>query len=102
MGLTVFVCSEVRYNASRFCSDFCKVNGVTKPERFALLCAGDCIDPVGSAKLVSKFDLLKSYWQVPLSKTAIDIVVSVTPTGQYLYNVRPFGLHSAPPTWLIG
>ena len=26
----------------------------------------DCIDQIGNAKYVSKFDLLKGYWQVPL------------------------------------
>ncbi|XP_059424797.1 NLR family CARD domain-containing protein 3-like [Carassius carassius] len=40
---------------------------------------------VGSARFVSKFDLLKGYWQVPLSKRAQDISSFVTPTGLYSY-----------------
>ena len=51
-------------NTPRFCSDFRKVNNVTKPDSFPLPRMEDCIDQVGSAK----FDLLKGYWQVPLSK----------------------------------
>lgn len=44
---------------------------------------GDCIDLFGSAKFVSKFDLLKSYWQVPLSQRAQEIASFVTPSGLY-------------------
>lgn len=42
--------------------------GAVKPEVEAK--ATGCIDEVGYAKFVSKFDLLKGYWQVPLSKRA--------------------------------
>lgn len=59
----------------------------------------DCIDQVGSAKFVSKFDLLKGYWQVPLSQRAREIAAFVTPIGLYSYNVMPFGLRNAPATF---
>ena len=50
-------------NTPRFCSDLDrKVNSVTKPDAFPLPRMDDCIDQVGSAKFVSKFDLLKGYW----------------------------------------
>lgn len=55
-------------NTPRFSSDFRKVNNVTEPDSFPLPRMDDCIDQVGSAKFVSKFDLLKGYWQVPLSQ----------------------------------
>ncbi len=57
----------------RFCTDFRKVNSVTKPDYFPIPRVEDCVDLVGSGKFVSKFDLLKAYWQVPLSKRAHDI-----------------------------
>lgn len=56
----------------------------------------DCIDQVGSAKFVSKLDLLKGYWQVPLSNRACEIAAFVTPRGLYSYSVMPFGLRNAP------
>lgn len=59
----------------------------------------DCIDQVGSATFVSKFDLLKGYWQVPLSKRACEIAAFVTPTGLFSYRVMPFGLRNAPATF---
>ncbi len=47
----------------RFCTDYRKVNAITKPDSFPLPRIEDCIDQVGNAKFVSKFDLLKGYWQ---------------------------------------
>ncbi len=46
----------------RFCTDYRKVNAVTKPDAYPLPRIEDCIDQVGAARFVSKFDLLKGYW----------------------------------------
>ncbi len=54
----------------RFCTDYRKVNAVTKPDSFPLPRMEDCIDRVGPAKFVTKLDLLKGYWQVPLTPRA--------------------------------
>lgn len=43
----------------RFCTDFRKVNKVTKPDCSLLPRLDDCIDRVGSAVFVSKLNLLK-------------------------------------------
>lgn len=56
----------------------------------------DCIDQVDQAKFVSKFDLLKGYWQVPLSEWASKITVFVTPNCN---KVIPFGLRNTPVTF---
>ena len=50
----------------RFCTDFCKVNLIAKTDSHLIPCVKDCIDKIGSAEFVSKFDHLKGYWQVPL------------------------------------
>lgn len=52
----------------RFCNEYRKVNAVTKPDSFPLPRMDDCIDRVGTAKFVSKLELLKGYWQVPLTQ----------------------------------
>lgn len=44
--------------------EFREVNNVMRPDS---PCMEDCIDQVGSATFVSKFDLLKGNWQVLLS-----------------------------------
>ena len=63
----------------RFCTDYRKVNSVTKPDSYPLPRMDDCVDQVGSARFISKFDLLKGYWQVPLSQRAWEISAFVTP-----------------------
>lgn len=62
-----------------FCTDYRCVDAVTKPDSYPLLRMDDCIDQVGSAVFASKFDLLKGYWQVPLTSRAEEILAFVTP-----------------------
>jgi len=76
-------------NTPRFC--FRKVNHVTKPDSFPIPRVEDYVDQVGSAKYVSKFDLLKGYWQVPLLERAREIAAFITPAGLYAYKVMPYG-----------
>ena len=45
----------------RFCTDFCKLNSVTKTDSFPILRIDDCIEKIGRARFVSKLDLLKGY-----------------------------------------
>lgn len=52
----------------------------------------DCIDKVGKAKFVTKFDLLKRFWQVPLTDRAKELPAIVTPEGLYQYKVMPVGM----------
>ncbi|KAK3085547.1 hypothetical protein FSP39_005150 [Pinctada imbricata] len=83
----------------RLCTDFRKVNSVTKTDSYPIPRIDDCIDKIGSAKFVSKFDLLKGYWQVPLTERAREISAFATPDGLYQYKVMPFGMKNAPATF---
>ena len=81
-------------NTPRFCTDYRKVNAVTKVDSFPLPRMEDCIDRVGSAKFVTKLDLLKGYLQVPLTPRA----AFVTPDNFLQYTVMPFlGCATLPP-----
>ena len=84
---------------SRFCTDFRKVNAVTKPDSFPLPRMDDCVDRLGSAVYVSKIDLLKGYWQIPLTERAKEISAFVTPDSFLQYTVMAFGLRNAPATF---
>ena len=83
----------------RFCTDFRKVNDKTKSDSFPIPRIADCIDQIGNAKFVSTFDMLKGYWQVPLTQRAREISAFVTPSGLYQYKVMPFGMKNAPATF---
>ncbi|KAL7851811.1 hypothetical protein SRHO_G00175960 [Serrasalmus rhombeus] len=74
----------------RFCTDYRKLNSVTKPDCFPLPRCDDCVDRVGSATFVSKFDLLKGYWQVPLTARAKELSAFITPDNFLQYQVMPF------------
>ena len=83
----------------RFCTDFRKVNDKTKSDSFPIPRIADCIDQIGNAKFVSTFDMLKGYWQVPLTQRAREISAFVTPSGLYQYKIMPFGMKNAPATF---
>jgi hypothetical protein len=59
------------------------VNSLTKTDSYPIPRIDDSIDKIGSAKFVSKFDLLKSYWQVPLTERAKGISAFVIPDGLF-------------------
>ena len=82
-----------------FCTVFRKVNDKTKSNSFPNPRTADCIDQIGNAKFVSTFDMLKGYWQVPLTQRAHKISAFVTPSGLYQYKVMPFGMKNAPATF---
>ena len=67
----------------RFCTEYRKMNSVTKSDSFPIPRVDDCIDRIGNAKYVTKFDLLKGFWQVPLTDHAKEISAFVTPDGLF-------------------
>ena len=80
----------------RLCTDYRKVNQLTRADSFPLTRIDDIIDSVGNAAYVTKLDLLKGYYQIPLSEEAKKISAFVTPDGLYQYTVLPFGMRNAP------
>lgn len=90
---------EKSNGSPRFCTDFRKVNSVTVPDAHPLPFIDDCIDEIGPSMCVSKLDMLKGYWQVPLTPHASEISAFVTPDSFLQYTVMSFGLCNAPATF---
>ena len=86
-------------NTFRMCTDYRKVNNVTKSDSFPIPRIDDCIDKIGRAKYVTKFNLLKGFYQVPLTDRAKEISAFVTADGLYQYKVTPFGMKNSPATF---
>lgn len=82
-----------------FCTDYRRMKILTRPDSYPLPRIEGCVDQVGSANFVSKFDLLKGYWQVPLTTRAQEISSFITPFGLYSYSVMSFGLRNSPATF---
>ena len=78
------------------CTDYRKVNSVTKTDTFPISRMDDCIDRVGKATYVTKFDLLKGIWEVQLTDRDKEISAFFTPNGLYQYKVMPFGMKNSP------
>ena len=74
----------------RICTDYRKVNSCTKTDTFSMPRIDDFIDKIGQSKFVSKFDLLKGFWQIPLTEKAKENSAFVTPDGLFQYIVMPF------------
>ena len=72
-------------------TNYRKVNFVAYTGSFPEPRVDDCIDNIGHTKYVTKFDLLKGFWQIPLTDKAKEISAFVTPDGLYQYKVMPFG-----------
>ena len=81
------------------CSDYRKVNNLSKTDTFPIPRMDDCIDKIGNSKYITKFDLLKGFWQIPLTERAKEISAFVTPDGLYHYKVMPFGMKNSPATF---
>ena len=45
---------------------------------------------------MTKFNLLKGYWQIPLTDRATCLSTFATPNGLYQYHVMPFGMKNVP------
>ena len=84
----------------RFCTDYREVNSVTRTDSHPIPRMDDCIDRVGKATYITKLDLLKGYWCVPLIERAKEISAFVTPQGPlYQYRVMPFGMENSQATF---
>ncbi len=75
----------------RFCTDYRKLNAITKPDAFSTSLEWRIVwIRWVQLNFVSKLDLLKGYWQVPLSPRAREVTSFITPSGLYSYSVMSF------------
>ena len=65
----------------RFCSDFRRINSVTIPDMFPMARIDELIDKVGHAQFMTKLDLSRGYWQIPMDPDSIPMTAFVTPHG---------------------
>lgn len=80
----------------RLVADMRKVNQCTVSDSYPIPRVDDLIDKVGCSKFLTKWDLRKGFWQVPLTERAKQICAIATPFGFYQFSVMVFGLKNAP------
>ncbi len=80
----------------RLCIDFRKLNSVTVPDPYYMPTVDELIGKVGEAKFLTKLDLAKGFYQVPLHNEDKPKTAFVTPWGKFQFCKMPFGLRNAP------
>ena len=61
------------------CTDYRKLNVVTKADSYPMPRIDDYIDKIGHSKYIAKFHLLKGFWHIPLTDRAKECSAFVTP-----------------------
>lgn len=76
-------------------------NSMKFPSSTATPCprVDELIEHLGRARYISTLDLIKGYWQVPLTAASQEKTAFSTPSGHWQYRVLPFGVHGAPATF---
>ena len=85
--------------STRFCVNYKKVNKLSKFDAYPMPLIEEVIEKIGPAKYISKLDLCKGYWQIPLTERSKQYTAFTSPTGLYQFKYLPFGLHGAPATF---
>ncbi len=80
----------------RLCMDYRSLNSATPQLQYQIPLLEEMLVKVGSASILSKIDLQKEYYQIPLEDDSKDVTAFVTPWGCFRFNVLPFGLRNAP------
>ena len=83
----------------RLCIVYRKVNSVTTPDPFYIPLIDDILDNVGECKYLSKLDLSKGFYQVPIKESDEDKTALCNPFGKFRFLRMPFGLMNAPSTF---
>ena len=71
---------------------FCEVNCLLQFNSYPFSTIDDYIDGIGIAHFDSEFDLLKSYIQVPLTKTACELFAFFTLDGLFYFTIMQFNI----------
>ncbi|KAE8726163.1 Detected protein of unknown function [Hibiscus syriacus] len=83
----------------RMCVDYRALNNVTIKNRYPIPLIVDLFDRLGGAKVYTKMDLQKGYYQVRITEGDEPKTACITRFGSYEWLVMPFGLTNAPATF---
>ena len=79
----------------RFCIDYRRLNMVLRFDAEPLPDVEYLFSKLSRARYLTKLDLTKGYWQIPMRRVDRAKTAFTTPLGQYQWTVMPFGLKTA-------
>ena len=88
--------------SNRVCVDFRKLNKITEVDPEPMTTAEDLFRRLSGKKFLSKIDLTKGYWQIPVAPEDVHKTAFVTPDGQYEFTRMPFGMVNSGATLVRG
>ena len=81
---------------ARLCVDYRKLNSLTKQTPFFMPRIDEVLEGVGQASFISKLDLTKGYYQIPVQEQAIEKTCFICHRGQFEFTRMPFRVKNAP------
>src|ERR1043165_2958402 len=85
--------------SKRFCVDYRKINAITKTDAHPLPRIDDMLEQFREASWFSSIDLASGYWQIEMDEKDKEKTAFTCHIGLFEFNVMPFGLKNAPPTF---
>ena len=83
----------------RPCGDYRRLNLITVPDHYPLPNMADLMSSLHGARVFSKLDLLKGYFQVPVHPDDVSKTAIITPFGTYVFHYSTFGLRNSGATF---
>ena len=80
----------------RVCMDPRHLNACIKREHFKLPTREEIMSNFAGAKIFTKLDATKGFWQLKLNEASSKLCTFITPFGRFRYLRLPFGISSAP------
>ena len=81
---------------ARLCVDYRRLNGLTRQTPFYMPRIDEVLEGVGQASFISKLDLTKGYYQMPVHDDDINKTCFICHRGRYKFTRMPFGVKNAP------
>ena len=85
--------------SNRFCVDYRAINRITLFDAEPMADPDTIFSRLTNCMFISKFDLSKGYWQVPLTEFGKDVSAFSVPSGHFQFVVMPFGMVNSPATF---